>query len=399
MNVRWIRTAVVVLAVAGIQACATRPPAVPVEHAWRLPWGAVDPATGLAVGIDAAIQRQGAGQLPPDSDGNGKPNYVVLVISGGGAKGAFGAGLLKGWTATGERPEFTLVTGVSTGALMATWAFLGADYDPELERFYTRTTDEQIFHSRFLLAALFGDALLDTAPLRETIAAAVDQPLLDAVARAYRKGRRLYVASTDLDNNRLVVWDLGGIAASGRPDRLARYRDALLASASIPVGFPPVYFPIDIDGERYSQMHVDGGAIANLFLTDFILDRQRELAPPDLDRDAVDVDLYLLMNSQLTPQPPTRAVGPSMISISMASSWSTSWSAQSDRLARAHGLARGMGAGLHLAGIPDDYDGELPLASFDPVAMSRLFHFAEQWMRSGGVWLDAPPGLSSREQP
>lgn len=378
-------------------ACATRPPALPREQAWLLPWGAVDPDSGLTIGMDRDIERLGAGQLPPDMDGDGRPDFSVLVISGGGAKGAFGAGLLSGWTQTGQRPEFTLVTGVSTGALMATWAFLGPEHDPALEDFYTRTTDDQVFERNYLLSAPFGASLLDTTPLRETIAAAVDLDLLNEVAAEYAKGRRLYVASTDLDSNRLVVWDLGAIAASQRPDRLQRYRDALLASASIPVGFPPVYFPIEWNGETYGQMHVDGGAVANLFLTDFVLDKQRALLPADLQRESINVDLFLLVNSQLEPQPPTEAVAPNLVSISLASSWATSWAAQTNQIVRGYRAAEGTGTGFHLAGIPDDYDGPLPLASFDPDAMTRLFRFAQDWIQSGDVWLREPPGIGWRE--
>ena len=158
--------------------CSTRPPAVPREHTWLLPWGAVDPRTGQTVGIPGPVQLQGAGVLPSDMDADGRVDYSLLVLSGGGAKGAYGAGVLAGWSATGTRPEFTIVTGVSTGALMATWAFLGEDHDPVLERFYTGTSDEDIFRRRRLLPSPFRDSLLDTSPLRETLASLVDAQLL-----------------------------------------------------------------------------------------------------------------------------------------------------------------------------------------------------------------------------
>lgn len=389
---------VLVLAAVSTVTCATRPQPLPQEHAWALPWGAVDPDTGATVGIGDDLADAGRDRLPQDFDGDGRPDYAALIISGGGAKGAFGAGILKGWSASGRRPQFAIVTGVSTGALMATWAFLGPAYDGQLERFYTQTTDSQIFRKKSLLLVPFGESLLDTEPLRRTIAEAVDERLLAEVAREYRKGRRLYVASTDLDNGRLVVWDLGAIAASERPDRLARYREALRASASIPVGFPPVYFPIEIDGKEYGQMHVDGGAVANLFITGFILDRQRELAPRGIGRGDVNVDFYLVVNSYLLPQPEGEAIKPSLINIAAASSWATSWSAQTDRLVRAYQGAKGIGAGFHLVGIPGDYPGDLPLASFDPETMAPLFRHGEALGRSGAFWLSAPPGIDWRER-
>lgn len=382
-----------------VSSCATRLPALPVEYAKRLPWGAVDPDSGLTVGIDHSIQKMGSGQMPPDTDGDGKPNYTLLLVSGGGAKGAFGAGVLKGWSELGSRPDFTIVTGVSTGALMSTWVFLGSDQDPALQRFYTRTSNAQIFRRRNILSAMFGDSILDTTPLHNTLAAAIDESMLDAVAAEYRRGRRLYVASTDLDNNRLVVWDLGAIAASGHPDRLKRYHDALIASASIPVGFPPVYFSIDVDGQRYSQMHVDGGAVANFLLTGFILDRQKAMAAAPVNQDTVNADLYLLLNNQLTPQAPTRPVNPTLVSIAAAASWATSWSAQTSQMVRAYRAANGIGMGFHLAGIPDDYDGPLPIVGFVPDEMQALFEFGQSRAKSAGFWLQAPPGIDPREHP
>lgn len=393
-----MRSTVLILVFSLLAGCASRPPPVPRDHAWALPWGAVDPRTGLTVGLNADLGNAGAGHLPPDLDGDGRPNYTLLVISGGGAKGAFGAGVLKGWSAQGGRPPFTVVTGVSTGALMATWAFLGSRYDRLLERFYTQTTDERIFRHRGLLFAPFIDSLLDTTPLRRTIAAAIDQQILEEVADEYRKGRRLYVASTDLDANRLVVWDLGGIAASGHPDRLERYREALRASASIPVAFPPVYFPVEVDGRVYGQMHVDGGTVANFFLTGFILDRQRKLAPPGIERSEVEVDIYLLMNSHLEPQPPAEPVSPRLIAIATASGWATSWSAQTNQLVRAYRAARGMKVGFHLAGIPGDYGGPMPTASFDPREMAGLFRYGESLVQSASFWLSEPPGINWRER-
>jgi predicted acylesterase/phospholipase RssA len=393
---RRLRVLLVILSL--LTACASRPPPLPPDYAWSLPWGAVSPETGSTVGMADGFGHVGHGVLPADLDDDGRPNYSLLLISGGGAKGAFGAGVLKGWSEEGSRPEFSVVTGVSTGALMASWAFLGSHYDDELEYFYTELTDAKIFRRRNRLLALFGDSLLDTKPLRQTIAGAVDAGLLDEVAGEYRKGRRLYIASTDLDHTRLVVWDLGAIAASDRPGKLERYREAGRAAASIPVAFPPVYFPVEVDGQEFSQMHVDGGAVANFFMTSFILDRQRALLPTGMDRRDVDIDIYLLVNGHLQPSHQPEPISPHVLPIALAASWATSWSAQTNQLVRAYRAATGIGAGFHLAGVPEDYDGALPMTSFDPEVTVPLFRYGESLARKGELWLSEPPGIDWRER-
>jgi hypothetical protein len=323
-----------------------------------------------------------------------RPRYALLSLSGGGAKGAFGAGLLCGWTENGTRPNFKVVTGVSTGALMATFVFLGSKYDRELERFYTTTTNADIM-TRYRFGA-FGDSMADSAPLRKTIARFVDEEVLELVAAEHHKGRRLYVATTDLDGNRLVVWDLGAIATSRHPERLQRYRAVLLASASIPIVFPPVYFPVEVDGKRYWQMHVDGGAITNVFFSGFMLDVQREIERENIKHGA-QVDYYIIMNGELEPGPLQEPIEPNLFSIATAFTWSTTWASQVNTLVRLYRAARGIGIGFHLAGIPEDYAGAVPTTSFDPKRMSALFRYAKGLAARGYPWLTAPPGLGRRE--
>jgi hypothetical protein len=356
-----------------------------------LPWGAID-ARSYDAAADARLLRSPSPALP--SKRAGLPRYALLALSGGGAKGAFGAGLLCGWTKAGTRPQFKVVTGVSTGALMATFAFLGSKYDRELERFYTTTTNSDVMTRRWFGA--FNTSVADTAPLREMIARFIDERVLEAVAAEHRKGRRLYVATTDLDGNRLVIWDLGAIAASKHPARLNRYRNVVLASASIPMVFPPVYFPVDVDGKRYWQMHVDGGVIANVFFSGFMLDVQRYNERANIKHGA-QVDLYIIMNGDLKPEPLPQPIKPNLFSIATAFSYSTSWSSQIGTVTRLYRAAHGIGIGFHLAGIPEDYPGAVPTTSFDPKRMRKLFHYAEDLAASGYPWLKAPPGLNWRE--
>ncbi len=191
-------------------------------------------------------------------------NY--LAISGGGANGAFGVGLLMGWTATGERPEFSMVTGVSTGALTAPFAFLGSDYDDEMKEVYTSTTTDDIAEERNLLSAALGDSVADTAPLKTLIARYIDTEMIDAIAWEHQRGRRLFIGTVNLDAGRSVIWNIGAIAASDHPQRISLIQELLRASAAIPVAFPPVMITVEAEGKQYDEMHVDGGTGSQVFV-------------------------------------------------------------------------------------------------------------------------------------
>ena len=194
------------------------------------------------------------------------PPAYYLAVSGGGDNGAFGAGLLNGWSETGTRPEFKMVTGVSTGALIAPFAFLGPQYDPVLREVYTTLTPDRIFRTRGLSAALFNDAMADSSPLADVIAKYADEKMFAAIAREYNEGRLLLIGTTDLDAQRPVIWNIGALAASGKPEALKLFRQILRASAAIPGLFEPVMIDVELDGKKFQEMHVDGGTMAQLFL-------------------------------------------------------------------------------------------------------------------------------------
>ena len=177
-----------------------------------------------------------------------------LVLSGGGADGAFGAGLLLGLTEAGKRSQYAVISGVSSGALLATFAFAGPKHDQDLRESVMTTTAADIFE--FHQTA---DSLLDTWPLKDLIAKHVTKELLADIAAEYRQGRRLFVLTSDLDAQRSVVWDMGAIAAHDSDDGLAVFRKILLASASIPGLFPPVLIDVEANGRRFQEMHADGG--------------------------------------------------------------------------------------------------------------------------------------------
>ena len=200
-----------------------------------------------------------------------KSNY--LSLSGGGDNGAFGAGLLVGWTEQGTRPEFNLVTGISTGALIAPFAYLGKDYDRVLTEVYTQVKPSDIFKSRGFLSGFFGDGLADTSPLFQLISKHVTDDFLKKVAHEYnQRGRWLLIGTTNIDAGTPVIWNMGQIASVGSPESLELFRKILLASASIPAAFPPVMFDFMIDGKEFQEMHVDGGATTQVF---FIQEPQR----------------------------------------------------------------------------------------------------------------------------
>jgi hypothetical protein len=203
------------------------------------------------------------------------PTLDMLAVSGGGENGAFGAGLLNGWTAHGNRPVFDLVTGVSTGALTAPFAYIGPSHDEPLKRVYTEISPERVLIRRWVTAAIFDDGLADTSPLFNTIAEYLDEAMLAAIARAYDEGRLLLIASADLDAQTPVIWNIGAIAKSGHPRALDTIRRILLASAAIPGAFPPVMFDVTVDGRPHQEMHVDGGTFVQAFLYPAVVTRAR----------------------------------------------------------------------------------------------------------------------------
>jgi len=189
----------------------------------------------------------------------------VLALSGGGSNGAYGAGLLAGWSERGGRPEFAVVTGASAGALIAPFAFLGPSYDSLLKALFSEGIGENLLQIDGL-QAIFGAGVFKTEPLKQLIARYVDDTMLERIASEHRKGRRLLIVTTNLDAQRTAVWDMGAIAASGAQGSLGLFRDVLVASASVPGVYSPVLIDVEGDGLRFAEMHVDGGVRANLLV-------------------------------------------------------------------------------------------------------------------------------------
>ncbi len=214
-----------------------------------------------------------------------------LALSTGGGDGAFGAGLLNGWSESGKRPEFSVVTGVSTGALMAPYAFVGTAQDPGLKRAYTEYNAGDIFED-----VKTPESLVDTWPLKRVLAKEVTSELLAQVAEAYKRGRRLFVVTTNLDAQRGTVWNMGAIAAKGDDAALKLFRDVLAASTAIPGLFPPVMIDVEVNGKKTQEMHADGGLAGQVFVApESILNTSSTTRLPASE-------LYLIANNRLTPE-------------------------------------------------------------------------------------------------
>jgi predicted acylesterase/phospholipase RssA len=317
------------------------------------------------------------------------PRLQFLAISGGGENGAFGAGLLCGWTTQGTRPVFDLVTGVSTGALSAPFAFLGSEYDPQLRAVYTETNAAQILSKRRLLAAVFSDAMADNEPLYRTISKYLDERMIQAIAAAYDAGRLLLIGSTDLDAQVPVIWNIGAIAKSGHPKAVETIRRILLASAAIPGAFPPTMVDVTIDGKPYQEMHVDGGAFAQTFLypaalTENRLERKRRGQP------VIEANAYIIRNGRLDPEWATverRTLGIAGRAISTM----IAASGYNDVI-RIYNTTHRDGIDYNLAYIGRDFDMELT-EPFEPAYMRALYQYAYQKAARGYDWAKRPPIL------
>ncbi len=314
----------------------------------------------------------------------GQPHHY-LAISGGGPKGAFGAGLLAGWSAAGTRPEFQVVTGISTGALTAPFAYLGSDYDHVLEEMYTQYSTDDLVDKRSLLVALNSDAVASTEKLEALIAHFVDDEVLEALATEARKGRDLYIGTTNLDAQRPVLWRIHAIAMSGHPGALDLIRQIMLASASIPAAFPPVPIDVEAEGQLFDELHVDGGASSQVFLYPSAIDWARVLRHLDVPTEPT---VYVIRNSFLDPI--GVIVKRRIFPIAGRTISSLIRTQGIGDLYRIYALAQRDGLDFNLAYIPGDFT-ERPTEQFDKVWMRKLYQFAFEMGKSGYDWRSSPP--------
>jgi predicted acylesterase/phospholipase RssA len=317
-----------------------------------------------------------------------KQPVSFLALSGGGDDGAFGAGVLCGWTDRGDRPKFKMVTGISTGALIAPFAFLGSDYDHVLRHVYTEVTSDDIFRRKSLLTVLWRDSLADTEPLARMLDRYVDEAMLAAVAAEHQKGRRLIIGTTQLDAQRLVLWDMGAIAASGHREAIKLFRKVMLASASIPGAFPPQYIKVEAGGKFYEEMHVDGGTTAQVILYETALDPEAMMVGLDqLSRGRPRI-LYIIRNSQVKPE--WENVRPRLVPIAgRAVSTLIKYHGVGD-LFRLYTFAKRDKMDYNVAAIPVDA-APTRREPFDQVYMIQLFELGYELAVKGDLWMKYPP--------
>jgi predicted acylesterase/phospholipase RssA len=305
-----------------------------------------------------------------------------LVLSSGGSDGAFGAGLLNGLSASGQRQDYSVVTGVSTGALIAPFVFAGQHYDDALRDAFTKITSADIFE-----VGSTGESLLDTWPLKDTIAKEITPALLADIAAEYKRGRRLFVVTTDLDAERSVVWNMGAIAAHGGDAAMNLFRNVLLATCAIPGGFPPVLIDVESNGKHFAEMHVDGGVGGQFFVA------PAALMASTSDYRLPATQLYIVLDTALDPE--FAVVDPSMgailtQTIGMAVTVDTRL-----MLDRSYIVAKRSGVGFNVASIPPTFNTPSK-GPFDPDYMGALFQAGYDLGKGANPFSAEPPPYPGR---
>jgi hypothetical protein len=309
-------------------------------------------------------------------------NY--LALSGGGAGGAFGVGVLKAWSDRGDRPEFDMVTGVSTGALIAPYAFLGPAYDKALVNLYTSGVAKELIHANFLPEGLLGASLLKQEPLRRMIEKNLTRDILEKIAAEHRKGRRLLVLTSNLDSQRAVIWNMGAIANSKRPDALKLFQDVILASASIPGVFPAVLIKAKAGGREFEEMHSDGGSASQILTIPegWMTSSDRPLWPK-----ARKITMYAIVNNSLMPEFAT--VKNNTFTVMARANSALVRSQTRSALIATYMYAQRNGIRFRVASI----DAQVEYSMIDPFNtnyMRAVFNLGYAKTASGRVWSDKP---------
>jgi Patatin-like phospholipase len=341
-------------------------------------WGDVLPKNLAAIRRELDAQRQ-ANNFDP----LGARNY--LAVSGGGSDGAFGAGLLVGWSEAGTRPKFDVVTGISTGALIAPFAFLGSDYDAQLKEVYTTYGQKDIAQPRTLLSVAAEASIASIAPMVALVEHYVSSDFLAAVANEHRKGRRLLIGTTHLDAQRPVIWNMGEIAVRGDQNAIELFRKIIIASASVPGIFPPALISVDKGGRTYDEMHVDGGVVSQVFLFPTQFD------PRSLDKrlgHSPRRRLFIIRNGRLSAEWET--VEPSILKIAGRSISSLIKYQGRGDLDRMYFESRNYDVEFNLASIPESFTYK-EKEPFDLTYMNALFDVGYMLGRNGYHWQKKPP--------
>ena len=317
---------------------------------------------------------------------NPQQGFVFLALSGGGADGAFGAGVLNGWTTTHQRPQFTVVSGASTGALMAPFAFLGAEYDDVIKEIYTGGHAEQFVKAANVTNVILGAGLISEDSAHSIISRYITPRLLADIAREHLKGRRLYVITTNLDAQRPVLWDMGAIAASGRPDAAALFSEVVTASASFPGVFSPVLIDVEADGHRFTEMHIDGEATDPIFVGPEKILRSLAIT----GAASAHKSIYVLINTKLEPSfevtenSPLKVPGRAIFTLTKTE--------RRNSVLAGYDFARRNGFKFNLTYLPKEIP-DKGSVEFETGYMRSLFAYGYELGRSGQAWQSSPPQL------
>ncbi|GAA6164367.1 patatin-like phospholipase family protein [Pelagimonas sp. KU-00592-HH] len=317
-----------------------------------------------------------SGQWP-----NGRDGLNILALSGGGQDGAFGAGVLHGWSQSGKRPEFDMVTGISTGALIAPFAFLGPEYDDRLKELYTETSTQDI--ANFDVAgAVFGSGYLaSTKPMANAIREHLTPEVLRAVAEESRKGRSLLIGTTNIDAERPVLWDIGAIAEQETPEAYQLIRRVVQASASIPIAFEPVRIPVRLGDIERTELHVDGGLTREIFVYPAALDMRRVLRR--VGASGHNNTIWLLHNKRLEKR--YAAQDTRLLKMGERTFEMLIRSQSLGNIDTILSLAARDGFRAHLLSIPASFEAK-PREAFDRVYMGELFDLGAKYGRDPGSW-------------
>lgn len=397
-RLRWIGLLVTAWLVLAVQGCASSPErhaAVPSELTAKAEIPGMPGVRYVAGGDMTELSRIAIESIRKEQEYLAKqghkgplPPTAFLAVSGGGDNGAYTAGLLNGWTAAGTRPEFKLVTGISTGALIAPFAFLGPAYDATLKEVYTTISPKDVLEPRSLITGLLGDAMADNAPLWVLTRKYVNADLLKAIAAEYAKGRFLMIATADLDARRGLIWDMGKIATYGGPKALDLFVTIMIASASIPGAFPPVLLDVEAGGKAYQELHVDGGAMAQVFAYPPAI-RIRELAAAaGFTRER---KLYVIRNARLDPD--WAQVERKTMSIAGRAIASMIHTQGIGDLYRIYATAQRDGVDFNLTFIPSSFNAPHK-EEFDNAYMRQLYDVGYNLALKGLPWLKVPPGFA-----
>jgi hypothetical protein len=320
----------------------------------------------------------------------GRKVIDTLALSGGGSDGAFGAGVLTGWTKRGDRPEFEVVTGVSAGAIIAPFAYLGSSEDDTLHTIWTQYKPDQVATPEILSGLFGGPALTSTAPLQQLIAHYVDRRFLDRIAAQYKRGRVLMILTTNLDAQRPVVWNMGEIALNRSPEAIELFRKVVLASAAIPAAFPPVKIEVEAGGKMYDELHVDGGTTREVFVSpveaplksfDGLFDR------PPIRR------FFIIKNGKATPE--QDVVKPTTLQIAGRSISTLIKNQNMGEVYHIYRVALDGGADFNFLAVPPSFKFKTK-EIYDPKYQAALYAEGVSEGRRG-VWFKHPPGQAPIE--